>query len=80
MAPAVLEHPEARTKRSKLLIETSVQRDERQSIPDYAETYERYLRTIQAEEARLGRQLSMREVEKVNREVFAPMNRAVWER
>jgi hypothetical protein len=51
-------------------------RIQRTKRPDYAETYSRYLRTIQDEEARLGRQLSMREVEKINREAFAPMNRA----
>ena len=60
---------------------TSVQRDERQSSPpDFAETYDQYLWAIQDEEARLGRQLSPREVEKIYREVFALMNRAVWER
>ncbi len=58
------------------MIDQSVQRTTR---PDFSETYARYLRAIKDEEARLGRQLRIGEVEKINRKVFAPMNRAVWE-
>lgn len=57
------------------MIEGSIQRTER---PDYSETYTRYQQEICDEEARLGRRLMPSEAERINREVFAPLNRDAW--
>ena len=80
MAPRVLTHPGTRpTEAGRSTVDiTSLAHQERTRPYYFGYLCTEYLRAIRDEEARLGRQLTPSEAERISYRVLAPSNRAAW--